>query len=29
MDLQNRKLTFVKEFLNIQNEDIMDRFEKC
>lgn len=28
MDLQTRKLTFVKEFLNIQNEDIVDRFEK-
>jgi hypothetical protein len=28
MDLQTRKLTFVREFLNIQNEDIVDRFEK-
>ena len=28
MDLQTRKLTFVKEFLNIQSEDIVDRFEK-
>lgn len=28
MDLQTRKLKFVKEFLNIQNEDIVDRFEK-
>ena len=28
MDLHTRKLTFVKEFLNIQNEDIVDRFEK-
>lgn len=28
MNLQTRKLTFVKEFLNIQNEDIVDSFEK-
>ena len=28
MDLQTRKLTFIKEFLNIQNEEIVDRFEK-
>lgn len=28
MDLYTRKLTFVKEFLNIQNEDIVDRFER-
>jgi hypothetical protein len=28
MDLQTRKLTFVKEFLNIQSEEIVDRFEK-
>ncbi|HAQ19189.1 MAG TPA: hypothetical protein DCR40_08155 [Prolixibacteraceae bacterium] len=28
MDLQTRKLTFVREFLNIQNENIVDRFEK-
>ena len=28
MDLQTRKLTFVREFLNIQNEEIVDRFEK-
>jgi hypothetical protein len=28
MDLQTRKITFVKDFLNIQNEDIVDRFEK-
>ncbi len=28
MDLQTRKLTFVREFLTIQNEDIVDRFEK-
>ena len=28
MDLQTRKLSFVKEFLNIQSEEIVDRFEK-
>ena len=28
MDLQTRKLTFMREFLNIQSEDIVDRFEK-
>ena len=28
MDLQTRKLIFVREFLTIQNEDIVDRFEK-
>jgi hypothetical protein len=28
MDLQTRKITFVQEFLNIQSEDIVIRFEK-
>jgi len=28
MDLDTRKLILVKEFINIQNEEIVDRFEK-
>ncbi len=28
MDLQTRKISFVQEFLNIQNEEIILQFEK-
>jgi hypothetical protein len=28
MDLQSRKISFVQEFLSIQNEEIVSRFEK-
>ncbi|NMH86702.1 hypothetical protein [Flavivirga algicola] len=28
MDLQTRKLEFIKEFLKIQSEDIIERLEK-
>ncbi len=28
MDLQTRKITFVQEFLNLQNEEIISLFEK-
>jgi hypothetical protein len=28
MDIQNRKIEFVQEFLKVQNEDIINRLEK-
>jgi lipoate-protein ligase A len=28
MDIQNRKIEFVQEFLKVQNEDIIKRLEK-
>ncbi len=28
MDLQTRKISFVQEFLSIQNEEVVSRFEK-
>jgi hypothetical protein len=28
MDLQTRKITFVREFLTIESEDLLSRFEK-
>ncbi len=28
MDLQSRKISFVQEFLNLQNEEIISLFEK-
>ena len=28
MDIQARKITFVKEFLKIQNEEVIGRLEK-
>ncbi len=28
MDIQTRKISFIKEFLNFQNEEIILRFEK-
>lgn len=28
MDIQTRKIHFIQEFLKIQNEDVVNRFEK-
>jgi hypothetical protein len=28
MDIQTRKINFIQEFLKIQNEDVVKRFEK-
>lgn len=28
MDIQTRKLNFIQEFIKIQNEDVVSRFEK-
>jgi len=28
MDIQTRKIAFVQEFLKLQNEDLISRFEK-